>query len=176
MSTPPIQVPKGTRDLVGAEAESFTRLEQTARSVFGLSCFSEVRTPIFESAQLFSRSLGETSDVVEKEMFTFTDRGERTFALRPEGTAGVVRHYIENSLAMKGGVHRFFYMGPMFRAERPQAGRFRQFWQIGCENFGPSDAVADADVVVLTSAILTEAGLARFSVHVNSIGCRTCRP
>src|SRR5690242_3384503 len=93
-----IQVPKGTRDLSGADAEAFSRLEEVARHVFSLYQFSEIRTPLFEAAELFSRSLGETSDVVEKEMFTFTDRGERTFSLRPEGTAGVVRHYIENSL------------------------------------------------------------------------------
>src|SRR5262245_14535345 len=114
-----IQVPKGTRDLTGAEVRAFSELETVARDVFRLFQFSELRTPIFEAVELFSRSLGETSDVVEKEMFTFTDRGERTFALRPEGTAGVVRHFVENNLAVQGGLHRLFYVGPMFRAERP---------------------------------------------------------
>lgn len=171
-----IQAPKGTRDLSGKEVQSFTELETISREVFQLSQFTELRTPIFEAVELFSRSLGETSDVVEKEMFSFTDRGERTFALRPEGTAGVVRHFIENSLAVKGGPHRFFYVGPMFRAERPQAGRYRQFWQIGSEHFGPSDAAADADTVLMMSQILRRFGLSNFSIQVNSLGCLDCRP
>ncbi len=174
--TASIQVPKGTRDITGSEVIAFQELEAVARSTFHLFQFSELRTPIFEAVELFSRSLGETSDVVEKEMFTFTDRGERTFALRPEGTAGVVRHYIENNLAVKGGAQRFFYVGPMFRAERPQAGRYRQFWQIGSEHFGPSDAAADADTVVMIAKILKDFGLSNFTVEVNSIGCSNCRP
>ncbi|MCG3205996.1 MAG: Histidine--tRNA ligase [Elusimicrobia bacterium] len=171
-----LQAPKGTRDLSGQEAVHFTELESVARRVFGLFQFVEIRTPIFESLALFSRSMGETSDVVEKEMFTFVDRGERPFALRPEGTAGVVRHFIEEKLAVKGGPHRFFYMGPMFRAERPAAGRYRQFWQIGAEHFGPSEASVDADSVVMVAKILRDFGLTKFSVHVNSLGCRICRP
>ena len=171
-----LQAPKGTRDLTGAEVLAFAELESVARSTFDLFQFTEIRTPIFEAVELFSRSLGETSDVVEKEMFTFTDRGERTFALRPEGTAGVVRHFVENSLAVKGGPHRFFYVGPMFRAERPQAGRYRQFWQIGSEHFGPSDAVADADTVLMIAQLLRGFGLVNFSIQVNSLGCRDCRP
>lgn len=176
MSSSNLQAPKGTRDLSGSEARAFTRLENIARRVFDLHGFEELRTPIFESAELFSRSLGETSDVVEKEMFTFTDRGERTFSLRPEGTAGVVRHYIENNLWTKSGVHRFFYSGPMFRAERPQAGRYRQFWQIGSEHFGSADAAADADTVVMAARLLKDAGLASFETHVNTLGCTDCRP
>ncbi len=171
-----IQVPKGTRDLTGAEVAAFTELESLARETFRLFQFTELRTPIFEAVELFSRSLGETSDVVEKEMFTFTDRGERSFALRPEGTAGVVRHFIENNLAVKGGAHRLFYVGPMFRAERPQAGRYRQFWQIGSEHFGPADAASDADTVLMVSKIFRDFGLSNFTVQVNSIGCRECRP
>ncbi len=171
-----IQVPKGTRDLTSSEVLAFTELENVSRETFRLFQFSEIRTPIFEAVELFSRSLGETSDVVEKEMFTFTDRGERTFALRPEGTAGVVRHFVENSLAVKGGPHRFFYIGPMFRAERPQAGRYRQFWQIGSEHFGPSDAAADADTVLMIAQILRGFGLTNFTAQVNSLGCRDCRP
>jgi histidyl-tRNA synthetase len=125
---------------------------------------------------LFSRSLGETSDVVEKEMFAFSDRGERDFALRPEGTAGVVRHLVENSLWNQSGLQRLFYMGPMFRAERPQAGRYRQFWQIGSEYFGSSDASADADTVLIGWRILRDFGLLNIVVHVNSLGCAQCRP
>lgn len=176
MSQSELQAPKGTRDLFGDEVALFTRLEDVSRRVFNLYRFSEVRTPLFESAELFSRTLGETSDVVEKEMFTFTDRGERTFSLRPEGTAGVVRHFIQENLAVKSGVHRLFYMGPMFRAERPQAGRYRQFWQIGSEHFGQADASADADTVLLAAKILSDFGLANFSVQVNTLGCLNCRP
>ncbi|MFN0116819.1 MAG: histidine--tRNA ligase [Elusimicrobiota bacterium] len=175
MSSSQIKAPKGTRDLVGVEGSWFSILEQTARNVFGRYEFTELRTPIFEQAELFSRSLGATSDVVEKEMFTFVDRGERTFSLRPEGTAGVVRHYIENSLGSQGGVHRFFYMGPMFRAERPQAGRYRQFWQIGSEYFGASDASADAETIAMINTLLKEFGVTDFSIQINSIGCKNCR-
>jgi histidyl-tRNA synthetase len=171
-----LQAPKGTRDLFGEEMRLFTRLEDTARRVFSLYGFSEVRTPIFESVELFTRSLGDTSDVVQKEMFTFTDRGERTFTLRPEGTAGVVRHYIEHSLGAQGGVHRLFYAGPMFRAERPQAGRYRQFFQIGSEYFGSPEATVDADTVLMVARLLTEFPVGEFSIQVNSLGCSTCRP
>ncbi len=176
MSTPPLQAPKGTRDLTGKEVRAFAELESSARRVFDLYQFSEIRTPLFESAELFSRSLGETSDVVEKEMFTFTDRGERKFSLRPEGTAGVVRHFIEHSLWVQSGTQRFYYMGPMFRAERPQAGRYRQFWQIGSEFLGSADASADADTVAMISQILKGFGVTNFSIEVNTLGCAACRP
>ncbi len=171
-----LKAPKGTRDLFGAEAALFTKLEDTARRIFSLYGFSEVRTPIFESVELFTRSLGDTSDVVQKEMFTFTDRGERTFTLRPEGTAGVVRHYIEHSLGAQGGVHRLFYAGPMFRAERPQAGRYRQFFQIGSEFFGSPEATADADTVLMVARLFTDFSVGPFTIHVNSLGCNNCRP
>jgi histidyl-tRNA synthetase len=176
MSASSFQAPKGTRDLSGADARAFSELENISRRIFSLHGYEEVRTPLFESAEVFSRSLGETSDVVEKEMFTFTDRGERVFSLRPEGTAGVVRFFVENSLWSKPGAQRFFYSGPMFRAERPQAGRYRQFWQIGSENFGAGDPSADADTVAMAYQILKEAGLANVEVHVNSLGCASCRP
>jgi histidyl-tRNA synthetase len=171
-----VKVPKGTRDLSGEEVAAFVELESVARRVFTRFSFSEVRTPIFEHVELFSRAMGETSDVVEKEMFSFSDRGERDFALRPEGTAGVVRHFIENSLWVQSGQQRLFYTGPMFRAERPQAGRYRQFWQIGSEHFGSADASADADTVVIGWRIFAEFGLTGLSVHVNSLGCGECRP
>ncbi|MCB4757605.1 MAG: histidine--tRNA ligase [Elusimicrobia bacterium] len=171
-----IQAPKGTRDLAGADVQEFSRLEEIARHVFALFDFQEIRTPIFEAAELFSRSLGETTDVVEKEMFQFEDRGERVYALRPEGTAGVVRYFVENNLAVKGDHHRFYYQGPMFRAERPQAGRYRQFLQIGSELFGPLEATADADTVLLLCEILQRYGVGDFSLHVNSLGCKACRP
>ena len=176
MSDALIKVPKGTRDLSGDEVAAFVALENVARGVFEKFGFRELRTPIFEHVELFSRSLGETSDVVEKEMFTFSDRGERDFALRPEGTAGVVRHLVENSLWVKSGLQRLFYMGPMFRAERPQAGRYRQFWQIGSEYFGSSDPAADADTVLIGWQILRGFGIDNILVHVNSLGCSQCRP
>ncbi len=171
-----IHVPKGTRDLSGAEVAAFVELENTARRVYDQFSFSELRTPIFEHAELFSRAMGDTSDVVEKEMFAFTDRGERNFALRPEGTAGVVRHFVENSLWVQSGLQRLFYVGPMFRAERPQAGRYRQFWQIGSEYFGSAEASADADTVLIGWRILSEFGIRGISVNVNSLGCGECRP
>lgn len=170
-----LQAPKGTRDLFGNDVRDFAVLETVARQVFSLYSFEEVRTPIFEHVELFARSLGDTSDVVQKEMFSFTDRGERTFALRPEGTASIVRYFIEQNLAVKGGSHRLFYMGPMFRAERPQAGRYRQFWQIGCEYFGSAEPSADADIVIILATILKSFHIGDFSIHVNSLGCKTCR-
>ncbi len=171
-----LQAPKGTRDLDGQEVDAFSRLEDVSRRWFQLYRFAEVRTPIFESADLFQRSLGETSDVVEKEMFTFTDRGERSFSLRPEGTAGIVRYFLEHKLFVKAGLHRLFYIGPMFRAERPQAGRYRQFWQIGAEFFGESQASADADIVLMAGQILKDFGVADFTIQFNSLGCSSCRP
>jgi histidyl-tRNA synthetase len=176
MSDAQIKVPKGTRDLSGDEVAAFVELETVARRAYAHYAFTEVRTPIFESTDLFSRAMGDTSDVVEKEMFTFSDRGERDFALRPEGTAGVVRHLVENSLWVQSGLQRLFYVGPMFRAERPQAGRYRQFWQIGSEYFGSADASADADTVVVGWRILTDFGIPDIVVHVNSLGCAACRP
>jgi len=176
MASSSISVPRGTRDLAGEEAAAFVRLEEVSRKVFQLHKYSEVRTPVFESSELFKRSLGETSDVVEKEMFSFLDRGEREFSLRPEGTAGVVRYFLENKLYLKGSYHRLFYSGPMFRAERPQAGRYRQFWQIGAEYFGDPEATADADTVFIVSRILSEFGIGDFTVQINSLGCNNCRP
>lgn len=170
-----IQAPKGTRDIFGAEAETFSRLETIARRVFDRYQFKEVRTPLFESADLFSRTLGATSDVVEKEMFTFADRGGRVFALRPEGTAGVVRHFLEQKLFVKGGVHRLYYAGAMFRAERPQAGRYRQFFQIGSEHFGDPSPAADTDTIVLVSKILRDFGVKEVTLQINSLGSDECR-
>lgn len=170
-----IQAPKGTRDIDGREAVLFTDLETAARAVFRSHGYREVRTPIFESLDLFARSLGDTSDVVEKEMFAFQDRGERTFALRPEGTAGIVRYFIEQNLSVKGGHHRLFYMGPMFRAERPQAGRYRQFYQIGGEYFGDPSPAADADTILIAARILREFGLKDFRIQINTLGSTESR-
>lgn len=175
MSNSELRAPKGTRDLFGREVQLFSHLEAISRKIFDSYGFNEVRTPIFESIDLFSRSLGSTSDVVEKEMFSFQDRGERRYALRPEGTAGVVRHYIEHNLFLQRSTQGLFYIGPMFRGERPQAGRYRQFWQIGSEYFGSSDPSSDADTVIMAAQIFKQMGLTHFSVQINSLGCGACR-
>lgn len=175
MASKSLSAPKGTRDIYGQEARAFSRLEDIARQKFALYQFDELRIPTYESESLFRHTMGETSDVVEKEMFKFTDRGERPYALRPEGTAGVVRFFLEKKLFVKGGIHRLFYMGPMFRAERPQAGRYRQFWQIGSEHFGDPEPSADAGTVLMTAAILKEFGVGKFTIHVNSLGDKQSR-
>jgi len=171
------QSPKGTRDLLFQQAELFARLERECALFFSKNAYQLIRTPIFESAELFKRSIGEETDIVEKEMFTFKDRGEREYALRPEGTAPVVRAYIENSLWSRGKVTRLYYLGPMFRAERPQAGRYREFWQIGAECFGVKDPSVDAEVIVLLDGLLrTISKDLSFSTRINSLGCSECRP
>lgn len=169
--------PRGTRDIIDLDARSFRHLEERARACFGIYGYEEIRTPSFESADLFSRAVGDTTDIVEKEMYLFEDRGGRPLALRPEGTAGVVRAYLEHGWDQTAPVKKLWYGGPMFRAERPQAGRYREFWQIGGECFGNPSPQADAETLSLVRDILTRAGLTngvRFSV--NSIGCSVCRP
>ena len=169
--------PRGTRDIVGIDVRSFRQLEERARLCFESYAYEEIRTPTFESADLFSRAVGDTTDIVEKEMYLFEDRGGRPLALRPEGTAGVVRAYLEQGWDQTAPVKKLWYGGPMFRAERPQAGRYREFWQIGGECFGNPSPQADAEMLLLVRDILTSVGLTtgvRFLV--NSIGCGVCRP
>ena len=127
---------RGTHDIYGDEALSFQEIESTARKIFKNFCFSELRTPILEPKELFSRALGTETDVVQKEMYEFKDRSGDQVAMRPEGTAGVVRAYLENELDKSEGLCKFYYIGPMFRSERPQAGRLRQFHQVGVETLG----------------------------------------
>ena len=173
-----LQTPRGTRDLFFEKAELFSWMESLCARMFRLYGYAPIRTPHFESADLFKRSIGEETDIVEKEMFVFEDRGERQLALRPEGTAPVARAFIENGLYSRGDVTRLFYSGPMFRAERPQAGRYREFWQAGAECFGLKDASADAEAVVLLHHLLSELlrpASTRFSIRLNSLGCGTCR-
>src|SRR6266581_3769203 len=150
---PAFQAVRGTKDILAPEAARFQRLEQTARDVFGRFGFQEIRTPTFEALDLFQRSLGETTDVVQKEMYVFEDRGGRKLALRPEGTAGVVRAFIEHHLSQTSQFCKLFYIGPMFRAERPQAGRYREFWQIGAEYFGNAAPTADAELLLLIQTL-----------------------
>jgi histidyl-tRNA synthetase len=145
-----IQALRGTRDILPDEVVFWQRVEATARDILSKAAYREIRTPIFEQTTLFERGIGEATDVVGKEMYTFTDRGDRSITLRPEGTAGVVRAFIERGLHAQGGVQRLWYTGPMFRYERPQAGRQRQFHQLGVEVIGSADPRADAEVMAIS--------------------------
>lgn len=171
-----IQVVRGTRDILPEETSAWQFLEATARRVFSLYGYREIRTPLFERTELFARAVGETTDIVEKEMYTFADRGGDSLTLRPEGTAGVVRCFVENSLERQLP-WRVWYGGPMFRYERPQKGRYRQFHQIGAELFGPEGPLADAELMAMVLRFLREAGLAQqVTLEINSLGCPVCRP
>lgn len=165
-----IQALRGTRDILPEEVVYWQKVEATAREILGKAAYQEIRTPIFEETGLFERGIGEATDVVGKEMYTFLDRGERSITLRPEGTAGVVRSFIENGLFAQGGVQRLWYTGPMFRYERPQAGRQRQFHQIGVEVLGSSDPRADVEVIAIANNILQSLGLQSLRLDINSLG------
>jgi histidyl-tRNA synthetase len=167
---------KGFHDVLPGESARWAALEGRARDVFAQYNFREIRLPIVERAGLFQRSVGETTDIVEKEMYAFTDRDGSALALRPEGTASVVRAYVEHTIYAREAVSKLYYFGPMFRRERPQKGRSRQFSQIGAELIGRDDAAADAEVVLLLYDLLADFGVADAEVLVNSLGDRTCRP
>ena len=178
---------KGTRDILPPDSALWNWFEQTARDVFETYGFRDIRTPVFEETELFARSIGVETDVVNKEMFTFStghdpdSMGEsapdRTYSLRPEATASVARAYIENGMQTLPGNAKLYYMGPMFRRERPQKGRYRQFYQIGAEVLGQSDAPAiDAEVLEMLVMFFKRVGLTRTTLYVNSIGCKDCRP
>lgn len=171
-----IQTVRGMHDVLPEKAAEYLRTETRAREIFAAFGYREIRTPILEFVSLFERALGQSTDIVEKEMFTVKDRGDRLLCLRPEGTAGVVRAFIENGFAKKSAINKFFYCGPMFRAERPQKGRYREFFQIGSEYFGNEAPAADAETIQLVSAILHSAGIDSFEIQLNSIGCTECRP
>jgi histidyl-tRNA synthetase len=165
-----LQVTRGTRDIIAPEIYYWQQLETTARQILQQAAYTEIRTPIFEATELFARGIGEATDIVGKEMYTFNDRGDRSLTLRPEGTAGVARSYIENGLFAQGGVQRLWYMGAMFRYERPQAGRQRQFHQLGVEVLGSADARADAEAIAIASDFLQALGLTDLVVDLNSVG------
>ncbi len=167
---------KGFRDIFGESVETFSFVEKTARSIFRKYNFDEIRIPTIELAELFLRTIGETTDIVEKEMYVFEDKGKRKIALRPEGTAGVVRAYIENNLSQKYPSQKFFYIGQMFRQERPQSGRFREFSQIGCEYFGNSSVYADIEIILIAKEILEKVGVKDVKIEINNLGCQKCRP
>jgi histidyl-tRNA synthetase len=168
------QAPKGTQDIT--DCAPWQALEATLRAVAHSFGFSEIRAPIFEHTELFERGVGDTTDVVQKEMYTFIDKGGRSLSLRPEGTAGVCRAAVENSLPAKGLPCKLYYIGPNFRYERPQAGRWRQHHQFGVECLGPSGADADAEVIALAHMYLLKLGIRGVTLEINSIGCPDCRP
>jgi histidyl-tRNA synthetase len=167
---------RGTKDILPDEMSFWHHIESTSRSLFDFYNYHEIRTPIFEVTELFERGIGHTTDIVEKEMYTFTDKGNRRLTLRPEGTAPIVRAYIQNALHKKEANTKLYYCGPMFRYERPQAGRFRQFHQIGVENLGNAHPFSDAEVISLGVHLFDELGLSGLSVSINSVGCPVCRP
>ncbi len=171
-----IQKIKGFADIFGEADAQMTRLENTARDVFERYGYRELRTPLLEKTELFCRGIGDETDVVQKEMYTFDDRKGRSVTLRPEATAGVMRAYIENKFNAVEQVSRFFTLGPMFRYERPQKGRMRQFHQINAECIGPSEPHADAEVILMLLLFLRSVGLSDLSLEINTLGCRECRP
>lgn len=171
-----IQSIRGVKDILPGEIEKWHKVENTARRVFATYGFQEIRLPVFESTSLFKRSIGETTDIVEKEMYTFTDRGGEEITLRPEGTASVVRAFIQHKMYGSNQLAKLYYMGPMFRYERPQAGRFRQFYQIGAEALGSAHPSVDSEVMTMLIVLFRELGLKDVELQINSLGCPDCRP
>ncbi len=174
--TNPIQKIKGFADLFEPESAKFTLMENLARDMFSRYGFQEARIPLLEKTELFARSIGTETDVVQKEMYTFDDRKGRSLTLRPEATAGMLRAYIENKLYAAGAISKFFTFGPMFRYERPQKGRMRQFHQLDVEILGTQAPQADAELICMLWNFLAGLGLKGIALEINSLGCKTCRP
>jgi len=175
MRVEPIRSVKGTRDLLPPDTNLWQRVEAEAHRVFAAYHYGEVRTPILEETGLFARSVGADTDIVMKEMYTFQDRDDESLTLRPEATASVVRAYIEHSLYNEGGIHKLYYLGPMFRRERPQKGRYRQFYQIGAEVLGSESPLVDAEVLEMLALFLERLGIREYQLLLNSVGCPKCR-
>lgn len=171
-----IQAVKGTRDLLPPATAVWNHVEAVSRRVFRAYNYHEIRTPILEETALFARGVGEETDIVSKEMYTFQDRDGASLTLRPENTAPVIRAYLEHRLDQAGGMQKLYYIGPMFRRERPQKGRYRQFYQIGGEAIGSESPIVDAEVIELVVELLAQSGLEGFELLVNSVGCAECRP
>lgn len=171
-----IKIQKGTKDILPQDVYKWHYVESTARELAKLYNFKEIRTPTFEATELFARGMGESSDVVNKEMYTFIDKGERSITLKPEGTAGVVRSYIENGLSQLPSPLKLFYITPVFRYEKPQNGRLREHHQFGVELFGSSSVYSDFEVLMFAYKFLRTVGLDSLTLNVNSIGCENCRP
>lgn len=171
-----INAPRGTNDIIPPESAKWNYIETKAKYIFNLYNYDEIRTPIFEYTELFQRGIGEATDIVEKEMYTFEDKSGRSLTLRPEGTASVVRSFLENKIYGKAQPTKYYYIGPMFRYERPQAGRYRQFYQLGVEVFGSQDPMVDAEVIAVGMNYMDILGLKDLQLYINSIGCPDCRP
>lgn len=170
-----INIPKGTKDVLPKEAYKWRFLEDTARKTAADFNVKEIRTPVFEHTEVFARGVGDTTDIVNKEMYTFLDKGSRSITLKPEGTSAVVRSFIENGLFNETLPSKLYYITPCFRYERPQAGRLREFHQFGVEFFGSDGADTDAEVILLAKTFLERAGITELELNINSIGCKTCR-
>ena len=168
--------PRGTKDILPEQILNWVELEKKIREICKLYGYEEIRTPIFEHTELFQRGIGEGTDVVDKEMYTFTDRGERSITLRPENTAAVVRAYLQNKLYANGGLTKLFYIGSMFRYDRPQAGRLREFHQFGVEALGEKNPAVDAEIILLAWDFLKSLGLEDLKLKINTVGCPKCRP
>ena len=171
-----IKKPRGTNDFFYESASKLEFIEKKIKDIVKLYGYGRIRTPIFESTDLFIRGIGEDTDIVGKEMFTFEDRGGRSLTLRPEGTASVVRAYIENSMQNEFSINKFFYIGTMYRAERPQKGRYREFNQFGIECIGGSSPLIDAEIIALNINILKEFGIENINLLINTVGCKKCKP
>lgn len=171
-----IIAPKGTKDILPQTIKYWYYLEKTIREVCKGYGYEEIRTPIFEHTELFNRGIGDTTDIVEKEMYTFNDKGGRSITLRPENTAAVVRAFIEHKLFADNPLVKLFYIGPMFRYDKPQAGRFRQFQQFGAEALGLPGPDVDAEIIMLAITFLQKLGLQELALQLNSVGCPVCRP
>jgi histidyl-tRNA synthetase len=171
-----IKAVKGTRDILPPSSAVWNQVEAVARDVFRVYNYQEIRTPILEETALFARGVGQETDIVSKEMYTFDDRDGSSLTLRPEATASVMRAYIEHRLDQKPGLQKLYYIGPMFRRERPQKGRYRQFYQIGAEAIGSESPSVDAEVIEMVVDLITRAGLEGFQLLINSVGDQNCRP
>ena len=171
-----IRKPRGTNDFFYESASKLEFIEKKIKDIVKLYGYGRIRTPIFESTDLFIRGIGEDTDIVGKEMFTFEDRGGRSLTLRPEGTASVVRAYIENSMQNEFSINKLFYIGTMYRAERPQKGRYREFNQFGIECIGGSSPLIDAEIIALNINILKEFGIENINLLINTVGCQKCKP
>ncbi|MBR1647202.1 MAG: histidine--tRNA ligase [Selenomonadaceae bacterium] len=168
--------PRGTKDILPEQIAGWQLLEKKIRELCALYGYEEIRTPTFEHTELFQRGIGEGTDVVDKEMYTFTDRGNRSITLRPENTASVVRAYLQNKLYANAGLVKLFYIGSMFRYDRPQAGRLREFHQFGVEALGEKNPAVDAEIILLAWNFLRDLGLTDLKLKINTVGCPACRP
>ncbi len=171
-----IKAIRGFNDILPSEIRKWQFVEAMAREVFEGFGFSEIRIPVLERTELFARGIGESTDIVEKEMYTFLDRSGNSLTLRPEATASIARAYLEHQLYSFDPVAKLYFIGPMFRYERPQKGRYRQFYQIDAEVFGVGNPMVDAEVTLMLMHFLKKVGLERLELHINSLGCRACRP